>query len=69
MFCTCVWQKSLKQELLEPQFVIHENEHILDCYKKVSAKFAHACNLGLSDKMYKNENREKSCGAQQEKKS
>ena len=30
MFCTYVWTKSITQELLEPQFVIDENEHVLD---------------------------------------
>ena len=46
--CTYVWQKSMAQEKLELQFVIHENAHVLDCCKKVCVKFAHACNLGFT---------------------
>ena len=42
-----VWQQSITQKLVVPQFVIHENEHVLASRKKVCAKFAHACNLGL----------------------
>ena len=41
MFCTYVYQKSMTQEKLAPQFVVHENEHVLDC----CAKFAQACVL------------------------
>ena len=47
MFCTCVCRKSITQESLEPQFVINENEHVLDYCKKVLAKVAHLCSLGL----------------------
>ena len=46
MFCTYFWQKSMTQEWLEPLFVIHQNEHVLDCYLKVFTKLAHECNLG-----------------------
>ena len=36
MFCTFVWQKPITQEeQLDPQFVNHENEHVLDCCKKL----------------------------------
>ena len=35
---------------IEPQFVIHENENVLDCCKNMCAKFAHACNLELNNK-------------------
>ena len=31
----------MTQEYLEPQFVIHENENVLECSSYVSAKFAH----------------------------
>ena len=47
MFCTHVRQKSITQEQLEPHLFIHENEHVLDCCKKVGEQFAHLCNLGL----------------------
>ena len=45
MFCTYVWQKAMTQELLEPLFVSHDNEHVLDCCPKVCAKFALVWNL------------------------
>ena len=28
------WQKSITQESLEPQFIIHENEQVLDRVQK-----------------------------------
>ena len=48
MFCTYVWRAEVNNtRIVEPQFDIHENKHIIDCCKKVREKFAHLCNVGL----------------------
>ena len=48
MFRTNVWQKSMTQEYQQPQFGIHENEHVLGCCPKECAQFAQACIIELS---------------------